>query len=643
MVQVDKAFEYLKANRDIETEDVLFSVKIQNRAEGGRGIYLRQPDECSVRQKFSVRIDPRFRREDITSEENQRQKIRFEMNCSVQTTESWVKAPEHCIIYNPGRLFEVEVDPTGLSHGAHTAKVLGMDSNNPQRGVLWSVPITVVKPLPSQRDIELGRLEFELSEVKRFFLAPPPGSTWMDVTLTDARNTAEDNEPRLVWLHTVQLLPHASFRDFGQNKRFAFLPSQTIVSSISVEEGITCEVAIARNWSVQGTTKLNASIRFRGIRPVPNNIHVAAGDCGALVRINSDLANESANPTAKLTKWKTPLRPKPDTSLLSPLGDPRDIFPSRDKEIYQLILTYEFEQEEKGSFTPIAPALQDVIYESGYESQLILVFDGEKRYLGVSDARPASVTAPKDAVTVRVQIRHDDPSKLESLKDMILWIERELGKEIVLPAYPTKEELTVGKSVFKKRTLRKGCCASVFFSEPLPSKLPSAVKQGDILLGSATYCDGDPSLPGEGKRPGGFPISYAIGPKASKVSAESETPKPKDERTPEQRIDEAIRDLQVEQLGKLTLKEQEEGKFEELYAKFQVQYPDHLPLRMARLKYLDSHEKRSEMLDKVVSAAEAVVSGISEDELALNLGRKVDSDDPKAVKVSRFVDVAIYT
>jgi len=75
------------------------------------------------------------------------------------------------------------------------------------------------------------------------------------------------------------------------------------------------------------------------------------------------------------------------------------------------------------------------------------------------------------------------------------------------------------------------------------------------------------------------------------------------------------------------------GKFDELYTKLVADYPDHLPLLMAKLKHLDEDKKRDEMLSKVIEAADAVIQKIDRDELALHFGRKSDSDDPAAVKV----------
>lgn len=543
--------------------------------------------------------------------------------------------PEKFILMTNGRSFKVDVDPSNLSPGLHTARVWGVDSSRQDRDIIFSLPVTVAKPVPAMPRISLGQLEFEPAEVKRFFLTPPLGSTWMDVNIRDCRAASEgDSTPRLVALHTVQLLPHAAYRDFEKQKYLTLQPTQSSITSIAVEQGVTVELDVARYWSTIGATKVEVSIEFRGVSPTPDNLFMLSGDAGSLVRIRSDLNDELVNPSAKFTKWKTPVRPKAD-GVVTPLGA-RDVLPGNSKQIYQLILTYEFSQEDKGSFTPRAPALQGVLYESAFESQLMLAFDGEKKYLGVSDAFVSSITAPKGPVVIRLQIRHDDPKKLEKLKDLCIWIERSLEKEISTSAYTSKEGMMKGDGGFKKRTLRKGASCAVFLANPAYSKLPPSCKPGDVLIGSVNYACGDSSLPGEGRRPGGFPIAYCVGPKPEKSSVEPETSEPKDERTAQEKVDEAIRDLKVSQLGKLTAKEKEDGKFEVLYAQFSVEYPDHLPLLMAKLKYLDSQEKRTDMLQEIVEAASAVVAKIPQDSLAMHFGKKSDSEDPEAVKVSKI-------
>ena len=456
----------------------------------------------------------------------------------------------------------------------------------------------------------------------------------MDVKVRDCRDTSVDTDSssRLVVLHAVQLLPHAAYRDVEVQKYFNLLPAQTTVTSIRVHAGYTCEVDLARYWSAVGSTAVDVQIEFRGFRPIPDEVSLTAGAGGACVRVFSDLKDDSIAPTAKLTKWKTPLRPTSD-GVISPLGD-RDVFPVTEKRIYQLMLTYEFTQEEAGSFTPRAPTLQGVLYESAYESQMMLIFDGDKKYLGVADSWPSDVKAPKGNVTIRMQVRHDDPSMLEKLKDMTIWIERKLEKEIPLSVYESRESMLVGKDTMKKRTLRKGTSTSVLFAEPATSKIPSSCKAGDILFGTAFYGSGDSSLPGDGKRPGGFTVSYVVGPKPASKSAEPEVPEVPDERTVDEKIEEAVRDLKVEQLNKLTQAEKNDGKFEELYASLEVTYPNHLPLLLAGLKNVDTDDNRNEDSTLIIEAADKVIGNISEDELALHFGKNIDKDDPASCKVS---------
>ena len=461
----------------------------------------------------------------------------------------------------------------------------------------------------------------------------------MDLSIKDGRDSSTDVSTTCMFvLHTVQLIPHAAYRDYSQQKYLNLSPAQTSISSISIESGVTCEVVIGRYWSASGIAKAEVSIEFHGVQPVPSSLAMNSGDTFNVVRVHSDLRDEHISPTGKLTKWKTPIRPKGE-GVISPLGE-RDVQPWDEKKIYQMVLTYEFNQDDKGPFTPRVPALQDVLYESMYESQLILAYDGDKKYLGCCDAYAQSITGPKGPIILKMQIRHPDPTMLEKLKDMTIWIERKLEKELNVTAYGTREDLlSCGKSI-KKQRIRKGTCASVFISEPALSKIPSSCKLGDVLTGAISYSSGDSALPGDGKRPNGYPITYIVGPKMEKPSSsESEVAEPKDERTPEGRMQEAIRDLKVDQLGKLTSTEKDDGKFEEVYSKLWKEYPSHVPLLMANLKYLDGLKKqRKEKLPEIVAAADKVIAQISEDELALHFGRKVDKDDPEKLKKNKDME-----
>jgi tripeptidyl-peptidase II len=107
--------------------------------------------------------------------------------------------------------------------------------------------------------------------------------------------------------------------------------------------------------------------------------------------------------------------------------------------------------------------------------------------------------------------------------------------------------------------------------------------------------------------------------------------------TVDQKLENAIRDLKVEHLTKLSASETKDGAFEELFAKLAAEYPGHIPLLMAKLEYLDGHPKRMDKLPDVIATANAILLSIDEDELALTLGRELDSEDGDAVKVSLII------
>jgi hypothetical protein len=121
------------------------------------------------------------------------------------------------------------------------------------------------------------------------------------------------------------------------------------------------------------------------------------------------------------------------------------------------------------------------------------------------------------------------------------------------------------------------------------------------------------------------------------VKIEAKKAEPTVQPTVDQKLEDAIRDLKLEHLTKLSASETKDEAFEELFAKLAVEYPGHIPLLVAKLKYLDGHPKRMDVLADVIATAKAIVSSIDEDELALTLGRELDSEDGDAVQVGLIV------
>ena len=69
-----------------------------------------------------------------------------------------------------------------------------------------------------------------------------------------------------------------------------------------------------------------------------------------------------------------------------PLGS-RDVIPPS-RTLYELQLTYSFTVTKSTEITPDISLLNDVLYESEYESQLWMLYNSSKQLVGSGDAYP---------------------------------------------------------------------------------------------------------------------------------------------------------------------------------------------------------------------------------------------------------------
>lgn len=122
-------------------------------------MYLRQPEDVSVKQTFTVNVQALFASKDTVDIETQLKRVEYEMKFALQSTVSWVQAPDYLMLMNNGRSFKITIDPTKLDAGVHTAKILAYDSNSPEAGPRFFVPITILKPLAENPSLALGKLE----------------------------------------------------------------------------------------------------------------------------------------------------------------------------------------------------------------------------------------------------------------------------------------------------------------------------------------------------------------------------------------------------------------------------------------------------------------------------------------------------
>ena len=220
---------------------------------------------------------------------------------------------------------------------------------------------------------------------------------------------------------------------------------------------------------------------------------------------------------------------------------------------------------------------------------------------------------PKGHYTVRLQVKHDDVTLLESYDSTPMVLERKLSSSVNVPCFASQSDALLNTAV-ATIPLFVGTSCSVIFGEPDISNLPNAVQAGDFFHGKATYLKKPGNMMGSGTRPGGYTISYFYtGAKVAKPPASTGASvelKPSEEKKApcseanlkdkvsafemDDSLRNAIRDTKMKYLAEFVrkpvtkevlLKCLDDHPFNLAYESMLAEYPNHIPLRLHGLDY----------------------------------------------------------
>lgn len=616
LIQIDKAHEYLKQNEAAKAEDVRFEVT--EILSGGRGVYLRDPHETSRPQRAVVKVDAIFH-----EDADHRRRVKFHMRLRLESDQPWIEAPEVVVLTHGGRTFALQIDPAELTPGVHYGEVVGRDPAAPERGPLFRVPITVCRAHPSEATesyLWRGCVTLGPGRLQRRFIDVPHGATWADVRL----RTGEQDGSRVLIAHATQRRPRWPVSDTGFRKFQRFRPHDDKTFSCPVVGGHTMELCLAQFESSlpEGTVEIEVS--FHGLVPDAHRLLHAGGLPSHRVEVESLLRREKLDPKVKLETRRAMIRPQDAT--IQPLSTERDRLPD-ERQIHQLILTYELEQAETGTVKPLVSLRENEDPYQFWESQLWMLYDSNKR-LVASGIGSEDVKLDKGDYVVRVHIRHPTVRRLEKLQQLPLFIDRPLKSPLRPSVHQRPHDALVGGSQWSGKLLEAGQRAVFYLS---PVKAPDDAQPGDLLLGELTLANADDGAGGAGARPEGFEIAYVVpppendlpeGPAAADAN-DKKKPKPK------QQIQEEIRDLKLQWLAKLR-KKKHRKLYDKLAREIRKQDPRHMPLLVEQLKLADHEEKRKQHLPDVVAAADAIIAEIDTAAMARHYGVMLDEDEPQA-------------
>lgn len=201
-------------------------------------------------------------------------------------------------------------------------------------------------------------------------------------------------------------------------------------------------MCIAKYWSNFGTTTLSASIEFHGVRAnLPSTMMHGASGVHRMDLTSLDRAE--LVPSIQLKNAIMVL--KPTETKISPLTS-RDILP-HGRQIYQNLLTYVLNLSKTQEVAFSFPLLNNVLYESEFESQLFMCFDSNRRQIAVGDAYSGNTfyKLNKGEYTIKVQVRHEKKDLLEKVNEATLTTHFKLSSSLSLDIYSSYKAALLGE------------------------------------------------------------------------------------------------------------------------------------------------------------------------------------------------------
>lgn len=411
------------------------------------------------------------------------------------------------------------------------------------------------------------------------------------------------------------------------NKRLFIGSNEEKEFLIQVEPNSTLEVALAQNWSSLGETTLTLNVEFCGPLCLQSSVLLSSAKSVSRIDVQALNKTEKLNLSGSLNSWEQVLFPNDKETRISPLLKPRDVLPDG-SQIYQLTLSYNFELGEKTSIVPYAPLLCDFLYESEFESQLWMIYNSNKKLVSVGDFHPKSVSFRAGTYTIRYQIRHEDPKKLELLQEMPIILSRTLGKKISLSVHDSFQNAITNSGKVTKAKVSKGEVSPFFVR--LPSDAAKSLPKKGVSKGTSFSLKGEfviNTYEGEGHSQLSIPVIV------SDLSAIEKAVKNKNgKQRNKSTISDVHRDTIVKWMSTL-----EGAKFDEAYTKYGSEIlqenPNHLPLLALRLKnidFSDSKKRTFEVLQKVTEESTNILDLIDRTTLAAFFGVRRPSSDEES-------------
>lgn len=290
LVQIDKAFDYLTKYHDVQENSVRFNIICGS--ANARGIYLRTKLHRDV-HNIKVSIEPYFfNHENIAHDK----KIYFNMKFVLTCSADYVTYPSHLDMSNAARMFGVKINTGGLTEGVHSTFILAYDVNCIEKGPVFRIPITIIKPHEvndCKNVVKYKNVTFKPNTIVRHYYVVSNNATWAVLKLN-----SDDDNGRFV-IHTLQTVPKQISKTFETNKTVSVSSNVDTKICFQVKGGVVLELVIAKYWASIGEVNLDYSLHFYGIKPTQPAITMHAADGIQQIDVQT-LQGEEVSPSVTL-------------------------------------------------------------------------------------------------------------------------------------------------------------------------------------------------------------------------------------------------------------------------------------------------------------------------------------------------------
>ncbi|XP_044764986.1 tripeptidyl-peptidase 2 [Coccinella septempunctata] len=615
LLNVEKTFDHLVNYHDAKELNVRFDITCGN--NNRKGIISRNKMRV---QSFcdAISIEPHFLKSDSVPAQ---EKINFNLRLALTCDASFIDIPSHLDLSNTTRMITVKVNTGGLKPGVHSSWIKAYDRSNIEKGPLFKVPTTVIIPEELNKpkyNLTHTDVLFEANTIKRHFIHVPNLATWFQLHLS----TKSEESSKFV-VHVLQILSRKSCKTIDSYESVVINSQTEATLAFNVIGGATVEIVIAKFWSDIGSAKLDYNIVFRGIKPSTNCLTMHSGD-GVLGLEVATLQGEEITPSLVLTTAIQVVRPS--EGKIAALTR-RDLIPYS-RQIYELVLVYNFSISKSLEISPNFAPLSDVLYEGEFESQMWMLYDSNKQLKGIGDAYPSkySVKIDKGEYVIRCQVRHEKLEYLEKLSESPILIHQKMSNPIAVDLYTSYSSAIVSN---KKTT---GCSTSSsmvvnLYIAPIPNdKLPKLNAQ--YLMGRISFVKDEAA-----KKVDTYPFKYILteGNNKKNTSNNETSAKLKLEEANEQ-----IRDMKIQMLLKLDPADAEK-MFEDLnndkaastsaslYSTFLTVIDPLEPKTSLPSFKTNDEDKSHKSTSRVISICDKILNMVDADALLIHSAIKTDS------------------